>query len=187
MSMFQFDPNRDHYYGALDAPVELIEYGDFQCRHCADVYVQIKLVQEMLGSQVKFVFRQYPLPALHPMALDAAVAAEAAAQQNKFWYMHDMIYENQKFLSPASLLQFAEAIEIDTELMQSHAKHKKMVQKVISDFESGVKNGVDGTPTFFINGQRYNGFHDFENLYQTCREVLSMSTNGVDTKLKFRA
>jgi protein-disulfide isomerase len=87
------DLNRDHIFGHRLAPIELVEYGDLQCPNCAEVYPEIKMLQELMGSQLKFAFRHYPLPHLHPMALDAAVACELAALQEKFWHMHDMIFE----------------------------------------------------------------------------------------------
>lgn len=174
MLKYLFDQKRDHYFGDIEAQVELIEYGDFQCLHCAEVYPGIKKLQEAMGDQLKFVYRHYPLSNIHPMSLEAAVAAEVASLQNRFWHMHDIIFENQKFLSRASLKYFAEDIELDMRVFDDSRGHKKLIQKVINDFESGVKGGVNGTPTFFINGQRYNGFHDFEGLYRTCRYVTTL-------------
>jgi protein-disulfide isomerase len=171
-----FDEQRDNYWGDPMAPVEVIQYGDFQCPNCADVYPVIKLLQEKMGARMKFVFRHYPQPAMHPVSLYAAVAAEAAAVQDKFWHMHDIIFENQKYLSRGSLGHFAEEIELNTQAFDDSREHKKLFHKVISDFETGLKCGVDGTPTFFIDGRRYNGFHDLESLYKTCRFVWTCKT-----------
>jgi protein-disulfide isomerase len=168
----KFDGEKDHYSGPLAACVELVEYGDFQCRHCAEVYPVIKFLQEGMGDNLRFIFRHYPQPVLHRLSLDASVAAETAALQGKFWQMHDMIFENQKYLSRSRFLQFAEDIELDTRAYEDNREHKKMIQKVISDFEGGVKSGVEGTPTFFINGRRYNGFHDLEDLTRVCKFLL---------------
>jgi len=171
-----FDEKRDNYWGDPSAPVEVIQYGDFQCPHCADVYPVIKSLQEKMGRRMKFIFRHYPQPVLHPLSLDAAVAAEAAAIQDKFWHMHDIIFENQKYLTRSSLGHFAQEIELNAEIFEDSREHKKLFHKVISDYETGVKGGVDGTPTFFIDGRRYNGFHDLDSLYKTCRYVWTCKT-----------
>jgi protein-disulfide isomerase len=167
-----FDERRDHYSGSLSAPLELMQYGDFQCFHCAEVYQEIKTLQEAMGDRIRFVFRHYPLPNVHPMSLDAAVAVEAAARQEKFWDMHDILFENQKYLSRSTISGFARDIELDMQAFEDNREHKKLFQKVINDFEGGVKSGVDGTPTFFINGYRYTGFHDFDSLYKTCKYAM---------------
>jgi len=169
-----FDEKKDHYSGLATACVELVEYGDFQCQHCGEVYPLIKLVQEEMGDSLRFVFRHYPQPVLHRLSLDASVAAETAALQGKFWHMHDIIFENQKYLSRSRFLQFAEEIDLDTRAYEDNREHKKMIQKVINDFESGVRSGVEGTPTFFINGRRYNGFHDPDDLIRACKDLLHM-------------
>ncbi len=173
MLKYLFDHTRDHYCGYPLAPIELIEYGDFQCEHCAAVYPEIKMLQEKMGNQLKFVFRHYPLSAIHPIAFDAAVSTEAASLQEKFWYMHDIIFENQKYLTRSSLSNFAEQIGLDVALFEVSRSQKKLVQKVINDVESGVKSGVNGTPTFFVNRHRYNGFDDLESLYKTCKYLLT--------------
>ena len=178
MLKYLFDHKRDRYYGYPLAPIELIEYGDLQCENCAAVYPEIKMLQEKMGSQLKFVFRHFPLTAIHSLALDAAVATEAAAQHDrlKFWDMHDMIFENQKYLCRSSLSSFAEEIGLDTIAFEDNRSHKKLIQKVTSDFESGVKSGVSGTPTFFFNRQKYNGFHDFESLYKACKYIMTFKS-----------
>jgi protein-disulfide isomerase len=160
-----FRTDYDHYYGCPLAPIELVQYGDFQCEYCAEVYPVIKWLQDSFGDHLKFVYRHFPIPTRHPLSLQAAVATEAAALQGKFWYMHDMIYENQKYLTRTSFSEFAREIDLDTKSFEDCREHRKLFRKVIGDFESGVKSGVDGSPTFFINGFRYDGFGDFENLY----------------------
>ena len=132
-----------------------------------------------MGNQLKYAFRHYPLPQIHPLALDAAISCEIAAIQGKFWYMHDMIFENQKYLSRAALLRFAVEIEINTELFTDTREYRKMSRKVISDFESGVRSGVNGTPTFYINGRRYSGMHDLDGLLSACKYTLL--TLGLET------
>jgi protein-disulfide isomerase len=169
MLKLPFNSSRDHYQGSLTAPIELLQYGDFQCPHCAETYPDIKMLIESLGSDIRFVYRHYPLPNIHSLALEAAVATEAAGFQGKFWYMHDMIFENQKYLLRSSFSSFAREIELDMRTYENNNKHKRLFHKVIHDFESGTKSGVDGTPTFFINGKKYNGFNDFEGLYKSCK------------------
>ena len=171
---FPFDNSRDHYQGSVFAPIELIQYGDFQCAHSARAYADIKLLIETFGSRIRFVYRHYPLPNIHNLALEVAVASEAAASQGKFWYMHDMIFENQEYLLRSSFSGFAEEIGLNLEQYENSREHKRLRHKVINDFEGGVKSGVDGTPTFFINGKKYNGYNDFEGLYKACKYTYNM-------------
>ena len=172
MLKYLFDHKIDHYYGYPLAPIELIEYGDFQCEYSAAVYPEIKMLQEKMGNQLKFVFRHFPQSAIHPMAFDAAVSAEVASLQDKFSYMHDFIFENQKYLTRSSLSNFAAEIGLDVAAFENSRSHKKLAKKVTNDFESGVKSDVNGTPTFFINGHKYDGFNDFESLYKACKFLL---------------
>ncbi len=171
-----FDANRDRFTGSPLAEVELVQYGDFQCENCGAVYTSIKQLQKSLGERLRFVFRHYPLITLHPLSLEAAVATEAAALQGKFWRMHDMIFENQKYLVRSSFSLFAREIDMDTTMIENASAHKKLVYKVINDFESGVKSGVNSTPTFFINGRRYNGFEDFDGLYRSCNYLMDLNS-----------
>jgi len=169
----------DHYLGHSFAPVEVIQYGDFQCDHCVEVYPVIKLLLETMRADIKFIFRHYPLHLIHPLALDAAIAAEAAAAQGKFWYMHDMIFENQKHLLRTSFSNFAAEINLDMKEFEDSRSHKRLFHKVINDFESGVRSGVNCTPTFIINNKRYGGFDDFEHLYQTCRYAATIGAPAI--------
>jgi protein-disulfide isomerase len=168
MLKYPFDDKQDHYQGSTCAPIELMLYGDFQCKHCGQAYPEIKLLIDKLGSRIKFVYRHYPIPIVHSLALEAAMASEAAASQGKFWYMHDMIFENQEYLLRSSFSGFAEEIGLDMQQYENSKEHKKLKYKVINDYESGVKCDVDATPTFFINGKKYNGYNDFEGLYRAC-------------------
>jgi protein-disulfide isomerase len=180
MSLPNFRTDYDHFQGSPLAPLELIQYGDFQCAHCADVYPLIKCLQHCFGSMLKFVYRHYPIPFRHSLTLQAAVAAEAAALQGKFWYMHDMIYENQKYLTRASFSGFAREIDLDTRVFENCREQRLLFQKVISDFEGGVKSGVDSSPTFFVNGVRYDGFHDFDSLYSALANVKYFEFNTTE-------
>ncbi|GGB05331.1 DsbA family protein [Puia dinghuensis] len=179
-----FRTDYDHYLGCPRAPLELIQYGDFQCEHCADVYPVIKWLLDSFGDRLKFVYRHYPIPTRHPLSLEAAVATESAALQGKFWYMHDIIYENQKFLTRTSFSEFAREIDLDTCAFEDCREHRKLFRKVISDFEGGVRGGVDSSPTFFINGARYNGFNDFENLYSALQNINQFECKTIERSVR---
>ena len=154
----------DHVQGPNDAPLTLLEYGDYQCPHCAHAYPIIKAIQRRLGAQLRFVFRNMPLKQVHPFAELAAEAAEAAAAQGKFWEMHDGIYENQASLGPELLLQLAHHLKLDIEMFEDDLKSRKYEARVKHDFASGVRSGVNGTPGFFINGKRHDDSWDEQTL-----------------------
>jgi hypothetical protein len=179
MSMLHptFRTDYDNFQGSPIAPIELIEYGDFQCCHCGEVYEVIKLLQDCFGDLFRFVYRHFPIPDRYPLSIHAAIATEAAALQGKFWYMHDMIYENQKYLTRASFSEFAREIDLDTNAFDDCREHRKLVRKVVSDFEGGLKSGVSGSPTFFINGMYYEGFTDFDSIYLALKNVNQIEQN----------
>ena len=164
--------SNDHFQGDEKAPVELVEYGDYQCPHCGRAYPIIKKIQERMGEQLKFVFRNFPLSEIHPQATIAALAAEAAARQDKFWEMHDMIFENQQSLSGSSILTFAAKLKLDIEKFEAHFELPATREKVESDFESGVRSGVNGTPSFFINGEKYNESWDEEPFLDYLKTII---------------
>lgn len=143
--------------GEENAPIQLIEYGDYQCSYCKKAYYIIKEAQKELGSNLLFVFRNFPLTDLHPYALKAAAVAETAAFQDKFWEMHDILFENQEELSDPYLLDYARQIGLDMDRLEQDFTDQKYAGKVREDYESGTHYGVDGTPTLFINGSRFNG------------------------------
>lgn len=147
----------DHITGSENAPIECIEYGDYQCPYCAEAYYVMKDVKNKLGNDIKFVFRNFPLTELHPYALKAAMTAESAAQQGKFWEMHDLLYENQQNLQDEYLLKYAEDLGLDMEKFKEDFGKQETFNKVNADFNSGVRHHVQGTPTFFINGELFNG------------------------------
>jgi protein-disulfide isomerase len=146
----------DHAQGAGDAVVTLVEYGDYQCPHCGRAYPIVKEVQRQLGAQLRFVFRNFPLNQIHPNAQHAAEAAEAAGVQGRFWEMHDMLFENQHALLDGNLRDYAAALGLDRERFDGDLAGHVHAARVRKDFLSGVKSGVNGTPTFFINGIRYD-------------------------------
>ncbi|HTD95190.1 MAG TPA: thioredoxin domain-containing protein [Chitinophagaceae bacterium] len=153
--------DKDHASGPSKAPVTLVEFGDYECPHCGRAYPIIKDIQQTMGKQLRFVFRNFPLNESHPHAFMAAVAAEAAAKQDKFWEMHDIIYEHQDSLEMDDLLDYAKQLGLDIRQFAKDIQDKSTSGKVEHDFDSGLRSGVNGTPTFFINGKRYDG--DWEN------------------------
>jgi protein-disulfide isomerase len=166
-----FDIGRDHWQGSILAPVELVQFGDFQSSDCAEIFPEIKLLLETLGSRIRFVYLHFPLHKIHPFALDAAIASEAAAAQGKFWEMHDHLFETLEVRKASSFLVFARSIGLDMTQFTSDIRRKSLFYKVINDFESGKKSGVHNPPAFFINGHRYNGSVSFEGLYRACKHV----------------
>jgi protein-disulfide isomerase len=139
------------------------------------------VVKQLLVSSdlnIKFVFRNFPFASLHPLAIEAALVAEAAGLQGYFWEMHEMILKNQKYLNRSSFNRFAEEIGIDIVSFDLDCQRKQLFQKVSSDFESGIRSGVSSTPTFFVNGLRYNGFDDYQSLYRICKySIVSKEEN----------
>lgn len=156
--------NNDHIQGSPDAPITLVEYGDFQCPHCGHAYPMIKDIQKAFGKKLRLVFRHFPLTNVHEYAFAAAVASEAADKQNKFWLMHDIIFENQAALNEHAWLNFAKTLKLNIPAFKVDLQDETLSARVESDFESGVRSGVNGTPSFYINGHKYEGDYDFESL-----------------------
>ena len=148
---------RDHIAGPDDAPVTLVEYGDYECPYCGMAHPVVKRAQRELGNQLRFVFRNFPLAEAHPHAQTAAQAAEAAGAQGRFWEMHDIVFEHQDALEVKDLLGYAASLGLDAEQIARDLEAGTYVKRVKEDFRSGVKSGVNGTPTFFVNGARYDG------------------------------
>jgi protein-disulfide isomerase len=155
---------RDHAQGRADAPVTLVEYGDYECPHCGRAYPIIKEVQRRLGSKLRFVFRNFPLTESHPHAEQAAEAAEGAAIQGRFWEMHDALYEHQQALDDRHLVGYAAKLGIDPKTFEQELHAHAHKARVREDFTSGVRSGVNGTPTFFINGVRFDDSWDPDTL-----------------------
>jgi Protein-disulfide isomerase len=147
----------DHIQGESEAPIELVEYGDYQCSYCGQAYFIIKNIQKEMGKDLKFIFRNYPLEDLHPNALHAAIAAETAANHGKFWEMHDTLFENQRRLDDSAIISYAQKIGLDVKSFEKEFGSQSTIEKVEYDTASGNKAGVEGTPTFFVNGKRFNG------------------------------
>jgi protein-disulfide isomerase len=154
----------DHALGSADAPVTLVEYGDYECPHCGAAHPIVKRALHRLGRDVRFVFRNFPLGEMHPHAVVAAEAAEAAGLQDEFWRMHDHLFEHQDALEPEDLVGYAKRLGLDSARFARDLERDEIEARVRSDFESGVRSGVNGTPTFFINGSRFDESWDEDSL-----------------------
>jgi len=149
--------------------VTLVEYGDYECPYCGEAYPIVKAIQERMGEQLRFVFRNFPISTAHPHAEQAAEAAEAAAAQDRFWQMHDHLYENQRHLLDDDLHSYAQALDLDADLFDKELAEHVHADRVHEDFMSGVRSGVNGTPTFFINGMRHDDSYELETLLQALK------------------
>jgi protein-disulfide isomerase len=156
--------DRDHIQGSAEAPLTLVEYGDYECPYCGMAHPIVKEVQRRLGDQLRFVFRNFPLTNVHPHAAHAAEAAEAAAMQGTFWDMHDVLFERQRTLDDDHLRQFAKELGLDVQRFDRDMMEHHPAERVREDFMSGVRSGVNGTPTFFINGVRHDGSYNLDVL-----------------------
>lgn len=154
----------DHAQGPENAEVTLVEYGDYECPHCGRAYPIVQQVQKHFGRRLRLVFRNFPLGEMHPHAEAAAEVAEFAGAQGKFWEMHDRLFENQARLGDALFEDLAEKLELSTSAMREASEQGTFEARVRGDFKGGVRSGVNGTPTFFINGHRHDGSFDFETL-----------------------
>ena len=166
--------SRDHIRGPEDAPLTLVEYGDYECPSCGSAYPIVKRVQEQFGRRLRFVFRNFPLSENHPHAESAAETAEFAAAQGRFWEMHDLLFENQEQLSEALYSQLAEELGLSPTALRQVLEEGKYKERVRTDFSGGVRSGVKGTPTFFVNGIRHDGPFDYETLVLALREESRM-------------
>lgn len=160
------DADRDHVAGNAEAPIALLEYGDYECPACGMAYPVVKVLQEQLGDRLCFAFRHFPLTNVHPHAEHAAEAAEAAGAQGRFWEMHDALFENQDRLGDESIFALAEELHLNAERLMKEVLSETYDARVREDFKAGVRAGVNGTPTFFVNGERYDGPRDPESFLQ---------------------
>jgi len=155
---------QDHSQGSVTAPVTLVQYGDYECPYTRQSTTVVQALQLQLGARLRFVFRNFPLVQIHPHALRAAEAAETAAAKGKFWEMHDYIFHHQHTLEDADLARFAEAVGLNhAQFLQDMNEHRHL-RRIEADAENGERSGVEGTPTFFINGVRYDGSWEQEAL-----------------------
>jgi protein-disulfide isomerase len=156
----------DHIQGNKNASIELLQYGDYQCPYCWKAYPIVKRLQSQLGENVKFAFRNFPLTKIHPHARMAAIASEAADLQGKYWEMHDLLYEKHRQLDLQAILGYAKELGLDQELFESDVEKPELAEKVEAHFLSGLRSGVNATPTFFINGEKYTESWDDNDLLE---------------------
>jgi protein-disulfide isomerase len=166
----------DHTLGPETALVTLVEYGDYQCPACGQAYPIIKALLGRLGERVRFVFRNFPLATVHPHAEGAAEAAEAAGAQEQFWAMHDMLFENQEALGNEDLVGYASDLGLDESRFVEELTEHVHAARVREDFMGGIRSGVNGTPTFFINEGRHDGPFDLDSLLGAIEVEIAAAT-----------
>jgi protein-disulfide isomerase len=167
--------DRDHVQGPATASVTLVEYGDYECPYCAAAHPVLKEIQRQMGSRLRFAFRHFPVPSIHPHARHAAEAAEAAAAQGKFWEMHDYLFEHQDKLDDDHLAQYAAILALDTERFNWDMANHVFAYRVNEDDASGRHSRVSGTPTFFINGVRHDDTYTLDVLLPAVRRADALS------------
>jgi protein-disulfide isomerase len=163
---------RDHVLGPASATATLVEYGDYECPFCGAAFEVVEELRRMFAHELLFAYRHFPLTQIHPHALDAAIAAEAAGLEGRFWEMHAMLFTHQDRLSVPDLIRYAEIVGVDATRFSEHLANATLETRVRADFLSGVRSGVNGTPTFFVNGVRHNGGWDLASLAATIRSEL---------------
>jgi protein-disulfide isomerase len=154
----------DHIRGSINAPVTIVEYGDYECPYTGMAYPIIKDIMKQFGDKIYFVFRNFPLNGIHPHAQHAAEAAEAAAAQDKFWQMHDYLFEHQKALDDRHLLEYAQKVGLNVNKFKKEMSGHVYAPLINKSLKVGIDSGVEGTPTFFVNGQRYEDSWDLDTL-----------------------
>ena len=162
----------DHIQGPDDAEATLVEYGDYECPFCGQAYYVVKRIQKHFGKRLRFVFRNFPLTEIHPQAESAAETAEFAGAHGKFWQMHDLLYENQERLGGPLYSELAAELGLSPQALSQALAEGTYRARVRADFASGVRSGVNGTPTFFINGVRHDGSFDYETLVLAIQEKI---------------
>jgi protein-disulfide isomerase len=162
----------DHIQGNIKAPLVIVEYGDYQCSSCRESYLVIKAAQEELGKEMGFVFRNFPLTEQHPDAFSAAMAAEAAGLQNKFWDMYAMLFTNQGNLNDEDMFIYAGDLGLNMRQFEQDMQSSGLQAVIEADYESGLNSGVTGTPTFYINERKYNGNWQDDELINHLKQLL---------------
>jgi protein-disulfide isomerase len=163
----------DHIQGSIDLPIVLVEYGDFECPHCGHAYPIVKQVQSHFGDKLGFIFRNFPLTQIHRNAESAAESAEFAGAHKRFWEMHDGLFENQSDLGPELLINLVQTLRLSGEDLERALEGGEFTSRVKQDLLGGVRSGVNGTPTFFINGKRHDGPFERYDLIQAIESTLS--------------
>ena len=161
----------DHALGPPDAPITLVEYGDYQCPYCGGAYPVVQALVREFGDDLRFVFRNLPLANVHPHAVHAAEAAESVAIQGLFWPMHDTLFEHQQDLSGRALLTYAQDVGADAADVQQLLERHSTSERIQDDVEGALRSGANGTPAFFVNGERYDNSWDFDTFSTYLRSL----------------
>ncbi len=169
----------DHVAGPADAEVTLVEYGDYECPHCGRAHGVVKRIRKHFGERLRFVFRNFPLIEAHANAEGAAETAEFAGAHGKFWEMHDLLFANQQRLGGALFMELAWKLGLSAPALSQALEDRAFETHVRADFSGGVRSGVNGTPTFFINGTRHDGAFDYPDLLHAINEAIGM-TSGME-------
>lgn len=165
--------DRDHIAGSSDAKVTIVEYGDYQCPYCGEAYPILKRIQKDYGSKLRFVFRNFPLTDMHPHAEFGAETAEAAGALGKFWEMHDFLYEHQSSLGNQDFFfDYAKKLGLDREKIKESVSKRAFAERIREDFMSGVRSGVNGTPSFYINDLRHDAGYEYDSLAEAIDSIL---------------
>ncbi len=165
--------DHDHVQGITDAKCTLVEYGDYECPHCGHAYPIVKRVQKHFGKRLRFVFRNFPLAEMHSNAESAAETAEFAGAHKKFWEMHDALFENQEQLGGPLYLRLAQELGLPPQALREAVEKREFLSRVKSDFTGGVRSGVNGTPTFFIDGKRHDASFEYADLVEAIDAALA--------------
>jgi protein-disulfide isomerase len=165
---------RDHVSGSLDAPLQLVEYGDYECPFCGMAHPAVQELKRVLSDRLCFAYRHFPIVGAHPHAVRAAEAAEAAEAQGRFWAMHDLLFEHQDRLDDEMLVSHAVRLGLDLERFVEDLRTQRFIPRVQEDLSSGARSGVNGTPTFFVNGQRYDGVPEVRSLIDALEVTASI-------------
>jgi protein-disulfide isomerase len=158
----------DHSQGDTGSAVTIVEYGDFECPDCSDAHLVIEQIKKKFGQQVRFVFRNFPLLEIHRYAMAAAMAAEAAGRQKYYWEMYDLLFEHQDQMDEEIFIRLARQLSLNLPQFVQDTQSAALQHKIAADFDSGIKSGVNGTPTFFVNGKKFDGGAD--NLLEMLEE-----------------
>jgi protein-disulfide isomerase len=165
----------DHVQGPADAPVTVVEYGDYECPYCRGAFRDVQEMLDEYRGRIRFVFRNFPIPQLHPHAVQAAEAAEAASAQGKFWPMYELLLQPRARLDSDSLASYAEVLGLDLARFAEDLAEQRYAGRIESDVQEGLRNGVNATPKFYVNGQRVDGKVPLEHLEELVRQAVQAS------------
>ena len=169
----------DHAQGPSDAPVTVVEYGDYECPYCRGAFRDVQEMLDEYRGKLRFVFRNFPIPQLHPHAAQAAEAAEAAGAQGKFWEMYQLLLQAHARLDTDSLVGYAGLIGLDVPRFAEDLAENRHAARIESDLQEGLRNGVNATPKFYVNGQRVDGKTPLEHVEELVRQaVLASGAEG---------